>query len=158
MFRNVASTALVLIATGAMLSSGNTALAVITSEATGKGAIVFEDGFSSSLQFKAGVDALGNVYGEVQFLGHSPGGEENFRVHGTVTCYTLINDTTVVFGGIVDQSSEPELVGTAFTAIVVDDDPDAFFINGSDEPCDEIPLEFAEPIDRGSIHVHVIKE
>ena len=162
MFRNVASTALTLIAMGAVLSGSNTALAVITSQATGKGAIDFEDGASASLQFKAGEDALGNVYGEVQFWFKEPGGEENFGVHGTVTCYMLLNDTTVVFGGIVDHSTDPELEGTAFTAVVVDGEPvgepDAFFIGGSDEPCSFFEPDLATPIDRGNIVVHVIKE
>lgn len=47
--------------------------AVTVHEATGKGAFLDNDGNSVSLQFKAGIDDLGNIFGEVQQVTHLPG-------------------------------------------------------------------------------------
>src|SRR2546427_650744 len=78
--------------------------AVTVHEATGKGAFIDNAGNSVSLQFKAGIDDLGNIFGEVQQVTHLPG--KDFKFHGTVTCFALLSDNTAVFAGVIDSSSD----------------------------------------------------
>jgi len=59
-----------------------------------------------------------------------------------------------VFGGVIDSSSDPTLVGTFFEVKVVDNAPDEYgweFTNQLD--CDHVSVELT-PLARGSIHVH----
>ncbi len=142
------------IVTGLVLVLAVTAVRAVTvHEATGKGAILDNDGNSVSLQFKAGIDDLGNIFGEVQQTTHLPG--KDFKFHGTVLCFDLLSDNTAVFGGVIDSSSDPSLVGQFFVVEVVDDTPDqyGFDITTRQPDCTRVNVKLDDLI-RGSIHVH----
>src|SRR5262249_41684525 len=99
------------------------AWAVTVSEATGKGAYRDSAGNVVSIQFKAGVDDQGNVFGSLQETTQISS-KSNTSFHGTVTCYVLTSPTTAQFGGIIDSSTDPSQVGEFFVVSVVDDSPD----------------------------------
>src|SRR5262245_16544019 len=63
--------------------------AVTVDETTGKGAFQDNAGNINSVQFKAGVDDAGNVFGQLQDTIQVPG-EANVKLHGTVTCFDLL--------------------------------------------------------------------
>ena len=126
--------------------------ATTVSEATGKGAFLDNNDHVVSLQFKAGVDDLGNFFGEVQQVTQLPG--KDLKWHGTVLCYAELSNDTAVFGGIIDSSSDPSLVGDFFEVKVVDNAPDQYgweFTNQLD--CDHVSVRLNNLV-RGSIHVH----
>ncbi len=142
------------IATGLALALAATVMyAVTVSEATGKGAFLDEAGNVVSIQFKASVDDLGNFYGEVQQTTKLPG--TDLKWHGTVLCYAQLSEDTAVFGGIIDSSSDPSLVGQFFEVKVVDNAPDqyGYEISGREPDCENVSVRL-ETIIRGSIHVH----
>src|SRR5262245_21229331 len=96
-----------------VLLAAPAAWAVTVSEATGKGAYL-DSGNVVSTQFKAGIDDLGNIFGQLQQVTNGPGKQADSKFHGTVTCYALLDATTAVFGGFIDSSSDPTLVGQFF--------------------------------------------
>jgi len=130
-----------------------TVRATTVSAATGKGAFIDDDGNVVSLQFKAGIDDLGNFFGEVQQVTKLQG--QDLKWHGTVLCYSLLSEDTAVFGGVIDSSSDPSLVGQFFEVKVVDNAPDQYGWEFSNQPpdCDHVSVEL-HTIVRGSIHVH----
>jgi len=137
----------------ALVLAGMAVHAVTVHEATGKGAFLDNDGNSVSMQFKAGIDDLGNIFGEVQQVTHLPG--KDFKFHGTVLCFDLVNENTAVFGGVIDSSSDPTLVGQFFVVEVVDDTPDqyGFDITNREPDCTRVNVREQDLV-RGSIHVH----
>ena len=114
----------------ALVLTGMAVHAVTVHEATGKGAFLDNDGNSVSLQFKAGIDDLGNIFGEVQQVTHLP--DKDFKFHGTVLCFDPVNENTAVFVGVIDSSSDPPSRTNFFVVEVVDDTPDQITI-ASDE-------------------------
>lgn len=133
-------------------------LATTVAEATGKGAYL--DGSATvSISFKAGVDDEGAFYGELQQRVNGPGTASDVRFHGTVLCYAQ-EDSTGWFGGIIDSSSDPSLVGDFFEVQVVDNGEgggavDEYGIDfSSQEPdCDNVHVRLNDLI-RGNIQVH----
>src|SRR5262245_14763472 len=129
------------------------ALAVTVDEATGKGAFVDRNGDINSIQYKAGVDDAGTIFGELQNVIHLPGPDLKF--HGDVTCFDLVSPNTAVFGGPIDSSSDPSLVGMFYVVEVIDNAPDeiGIEITRTEPDCTKVNVR-TEPLLRGSNHVH----
>ena len=103
--------------------------------------------------FKAGIDDLGNIFGEVQQVTHLP--DKDFKFHGTVLCFDPVNENTAVFVGVIDSSSDPPSRTNFFVVEVVDDTPDqyGFDITTREPDCTRVNVREQDLI-RGSIHVH----
>jgi len=134
--------------------------AVTVSEATGKGAYsdtVNQVNVTVSVSFKAGIDALNNVFGSLQVAQNGSKKSADVSYHGNVTCYFLVNDNTAAFGGIITKSSDPTLVGQFFEVLVVDNltTPDQIGIEISTRPpdCERVNVKLNDLI-RGSLTVH----
>jgi len=128
--------------------------AVTVHEATGKGGFKDDAGNFVSLQFKAGVDQFGTVFGQVQQTTHFAGSTPDLKWHGTVTCFELLSSNTAAFGGIIDSSSDPSLVGQFFEVKVVDNTPDlyGFVISKTQPDCLHVTVKL-HPLTQGSITV-----
>jgi len=145
---------LAIIAGLGLVLAATAAWAKTVHEATGKGAFQDNSGNINSVQFKAGVDDAGNVFGELQDVVQVPGGA-NVKFHGTVTCFDLLAPNIAVFGGVIDSSSDPSLVGMFFEVEVVDNSPDQIGINITKTPpdCLHVNVKLHDLL-RGSIHVY----
>ena len=112
-----------------------------------------------SISFKAGVDDLGNFFGEPQQRENGPGTAFDRRFHGTVTCFEKLSETEAVFGGVIDSSSDPSLMGDFFEVIVVDNGegsgtPDQYGIDFTNQDdCENVNVQLEDLI-RGNIQVH----
>lgn len=146
-------TVAVVTALGIVLT-GTALWAVTVHEATGKGGFIDDAGNFESLQFKAGVDQFGTVFGQVQQTTHFAGSTPDLKWHGTVTCFELLSSTTAAFGGIIDSSSDPSLVGQFFEVKVVDNSPDlyGFVITKTPPDCLHVTVKL-QPLTQGSITV-----
>jgi hypothetical protein len=129
------------------------AWALTVDETTGKGAFQDNAGDINSVQFKAGVDDTGNVFGQLQDTIQVPGAA-NVRSHGTVTCFDLLAPNIAVFGGVIDSSTDPSLVGQFFEVEVIDNSPDQIGIDitKTAPDCQHVSVKTHDLL-RGSLHV-----
>lgn len=158
---------LALAALAAVALGGSTASAVTVAEATGKGAFLDQAGqgqnrvqVTVSISFKAGVDDLGNVFGELQQKQNGPGTAFDAKFHGTILCFSKLSATVAVFGLVIDSASDPGLVGKFAEVKVVDNGegggvPDQYGIDiTNQEPdCEKVQVQLHDLI-RGNIQVH----
>jgi hypothetical protein len=141
----------IIIVLGLVLAAA-TAYAVTVHEATGKGAFVDRNGNVNSVQFKAGVDSTGTVFGETQDVISLPG--TNLKFHGNVTCFVFTSPNTAEFGGVITSSSDPSLVGMFYVVEVIEDDPDQIGIEiTKTAPTCIHQHVLTEPLLRGDLHV-----
>ena len=128
-----------------------TIYAVTVHQATGKGAFVDRSGHVNSVQFKAGVDQSGTVFGELQDVISLPGA--NLKFHGDVTCFVFTSPNTAEFGGPITSSSDPSLVGMFYVVQVIEDDPDEIGIEITKKPVSCTEHVLTDPLLRGALHV-----
>src|SRR5260370_10048666 len=125
--------------------------AVTVHETAGKGAFVDRNGHVNSVQFKAGVDQTGTVFGELQDKISLPGA--NLKFHGNVTCFVFTSPNTAEFGGVITSSSDPSLVGMFYVVEVIEDSPDEIGIEITKTPPYFTEHLLTEPLLRGDLHV-----
>jgi len=126
--------------------------AVTVHETTGKGAFMDpKSGNINSVQFKAGVDQTGTVFGQLQDVISQPGA--NLKIHGNVTCFVFTSPNTAEFGGVITSSSDPSLVGMFYVVEVIEDSPDEIDIEITNKPVTCTEHLQTVPLLRGDLHV-----